>query len=51
MRYVFLTPEEELELREMIAAGVKVTAQDVPAARAVPMDEVLGVKPGIEKSA
>jgi mannose/fructose/N-acetylgalactosamine-specific phosphotransferase system component IIB len=51
MRYVFLTPEEERELREIIAAGVKVTAQDVPAARAVPMDEVLSVKPGIEKSA
>lgn len=51
MRYVFLTPEEELELGEIIATGVKVTAQDVPAARAVPMDEVLGVKPGIEKSA
>ena len=51
MRYVFLTPDEERELREMIATGVKVTAQDVPAARAVPMDEVLGVKPGIEKTA
>ncbi len=51
MRYVFLTPEEELELREIIAGGVKVAAQDVPGARAVPMHEILGVKPGIEKSA
>lgn len=51
MRYVFLTPEEERELREIIAAGVTVTAQDVPAARVVPMDEVLSVKSGIEKSA
>lgn len=50
MRYVFLTPDEERELREMIATGAKVTAQDVPAARAVPMDEVLG-PPKIEKSA
>jgi PTS system mannose-specific IIB component/fructoselysine and glucoselysine-specific PTS system IIB component len=51
MRYVFLTPDEERELREIIAAGVKVTAQDVPAARAVPMDEVLGPPPKAEKSA
>jgi PTS system mannose-specific IIB component/fructoselysine and glucoselysine-specific PTS system IIB component len=50
MRYVFLTPDEERELREMIATGAKVTAQDVPAARGVPMDEVLG-PPKIEKSA
>ncbi len=41
LRYVFLTPEEENELRDVIASGVKVTAQDVPAARPVPMDEVL----------
>jgi hypothetical protein len=34
----------------MIATGAKVTAQDVPAARGVPMDEVLG-PPKIEKSA
>jgi mannose/fructose/N-acetylgalactosamine-specific phosphotransferase system component IIB len=51
MRYVFLTADEERELREMIAAGVRVTAQDVPAARAVPMDEVLRAAPHIEKSA
>lgn len=41
LRYVFLTPEEESELRAIIASGVKVIAQDVPAARPVPMDEVL----------
>lgn len=51
MRYVFLTPDEERELREIIGAGVRVTAQDVPAARAVPMDEVLSASPGIEKTA
>jgi mannose/fructose/N-acetylgalactosamine-specific phosphotransferase system component IIB len=51
MRYVFLTPEEESELREIIAGGAKVTAQDVPAARAVPMDEVLRAGPDVEKTA
>src|SRR5688572_28165291 len=42
LRYVFLAPEEELELRALMGTGVKVTAQDVPAARIVPMSEVLG---------
>ena len=40
-RYVFLTPEEEVQLRAMVESGVKVTAQDVPAAREVPMSELL----------
>lgn len=43
MRYVFVSPEEEKELRQLIASGVKVTAQDVPGARAVPMEAVLGI--------
>jgi mannose/fructose/N-acetylgalactosamine-specific phosphotransferase system component IIB len=51
LRYVFLSPEEESELRELIADGVKVTAQDVPGARAVPLQEVLGARPDAEKSA
>ena len=51
LRYVFLSPDEERELRDLIAAGVKVTAQDVPAARAVPMEEVLGMSENAEKSA
>jgi PTS system mannose-specific IIB component/fructoselysine and glucoselysine-specific PTS system IIB component len=56
LRYVFLSPEEEDELRELIASGVKVTAQDVPAARAVPMEEVIAEigkdRPGdVERSA
>lgn len=51
LRYVFLSPDEERELRDLIAGGVKVTAQDVPAARAVPLEEVLGVVPDAEKSA
>jgi PTS system mannose-specific IIB component/fructoselysine and glucoselysine-specific PTS system IIB component len=42
LRYVFLAPEEEVQLRAMVQSGVKVTAQDVPAAREVPMSEVLG---------
>ena len=41
LRYIFLTPDEERQLREIEAAGVEVTAQDVPSARAVPLAEVL----------
>ena len=41
LRYVFLTPDEENQLRELEAAGVEVTAQDVPSSRAVPLPEVL----------
>jgi PTS system mannose-specific IIB component/fructoselysine and glucoselysine-specific PTS system IIB component len=51
LRYVFLSPEEESELRELIADGVKVSAQDVPGARQVPLQEILGVRPDAEKSA
>ena len=40
-RYIFLTPDEEQQLREIESAGVEVTAQDVPSARAVPLSEVL----------
>ncbi|HEY1952374.1 MAG TPA: PTS sugar transporter subunit IIB [Gemmatimonadaceae bacterium] len=41
LRYIFLTPEEERQLQEVEAAGVEVTAQDVPSARSVPLAEVL----------
>ena len=41
LRYVFLAPEEEYQLRDLEAAGVEVTAQDVPSARARPLSEVL----------
>lgn len=41
LRYIFLTPDEERQLHELEAAGVEVTAQDVPSARAVPLPEVL----------
>jgi D-glucosaminate PTS system EIIB component len=41
VRYVFLTPDEEHQLRALEASGVEVTAQDVPSARARPLAEVL----------
>jgi PTS system mannose-specific IIB component/fructoselysine and glucoselysine-specific PTS system IIB component len=41
MRYVFLTPEEEQSLRELAASGVTISAQDVPAAAPVPLEDVL----------
>jgi PTS system mannose-specific IIB component/fructoselysine and glucoselysine-specific PTS system IIB component len=44
LRYVFLAPEEERALRELAAAGVHVTAQDVPSARPVPLPDVLAGK-------
>ena len=46
MRYVFLTPGEEQELRALAASGAVVTAQDVPGARPVSLDQLLaGVEP------
>ena len=41
MRYVFLTAEEEAALRALAASGVQVTAQDVPAAKPIPLFDVL----------
>jgi PTS system mannose-specific IIB component/fructoselysine and glucoselysine-specific PTS system IIB component len=41
MRYVFLAPDEEAALRALASRGVAVTAQDVPSARPVPLDDVL----------
>jgi mannose/fructose/N-acetylgalactosamine-specific phosphotransferase system component IIB len=41
LRYVFLTPQEEASLRELAATGVTITAQDVPSATPVPLEEVL----------
>lgn len=45
LRYVFLAPDEEAQLRAMVESGVKVTAQDVPAAREVPMSELVAPSP------
>jgi PTS system mannose-specific IIB component/fructoselysine and glucoselysine-specific PTS system IIB component len=44
MRYVFLAPDEERALRGLAGQGVAVTAQDVPSARAVPLDDVLNAR-------
>jgi PTS system mannose-specific IIB component/fructoselysine and glucoselysine-specific PTS system IIB component len=41
LRYVFLTPAEEQELRALAARGVTVVAQDLPNAPAVPLEDVL----------
>ena len=41
LRYVFLAPDEEAELRAMASAGIEITAQDVPSARPVPLASVL----------
>ena len=41
LRYVFLTPGEEATLRMMDAAGVVISAQDVPATRPVPLAQLL----------
>ena len=46
LRYVFLTPAEETALREIAEQGAVVTAQDVPAARAVPLEELLAAREG-----
>lgn len=47
LRYVYLTPEEEQQLREMAAQGVEVTAQDVPSARPVSLEELLTSTVGV----
>lgn len=44
LRYVFLTAAEQASLRALAAAGAVVTAQDVPAARAVPLEELLSLR-------
>ncbi len=41
LRYVFLDAGEESDLRAIGARGVDVTAQDVPGADPVPLDELL----------
>lgn len=41
LRYVFLSPQEEQELRAIQASGARVSAQDVPGAHPIPLDELL----------
>jgi mannose/fructose/N-acetylgalactosamine-specific phosphotransferase system component IIB len=45
LRYVFLTPGEEAMLRLLEEHGAVVTAQDLPNARPVPLDELLATGP------
>ena len=51
LRYVFLSPDEALELVALSESGVKVTAQDVPNARQVAIGELLASKAPEELSA
>lgn len=44
LRYVFLTADEENVLRDLQQQRVEVTAQDVPSARPVPLDELLAAR-------
>lgn len=46
LRYLFLSADEERELREIASRGVVVTAQDVPGARPVPLTELVQEKAG-----
>ena len=41
LRYVFLNEDEETALRDLAARGVAVTAQDVPGARPIPLEDIL----------
>jgi PTS system mannose-specific IIB component/fructoselysine and glucoselysine-specific PTS system IIB component len=41
LRYVFLTPDEAAKLQALAAAGVEVSAQDVPTAKPVPLAELM----------
>jgi PTS system mannose-specific IIB component/fructoselysine and glucoselysine-specific PTS system IIB component len=44
LRYVFLSPQEEGALRGLEARGIEVTAQDVPGARPMPLNEILSAE-------
>lgn len=46
LRYVFLTPDEAAALRELADLGAVVTVQDVPAARPLPLEELLESREG-----
>jgi mannose/fructose/N-acetylgalactosamine-specific phosphotransferase system component IIB len=40
LRYVFLSPQEEAQLKALAARGVEVTAQDLPTTKPVPVEEL-----------
>ncbi|HLV27141.1 MAG TPA: PTS sugar transporter subunit IIB [Gemmatimonadales bacterium] len=41
LRYLFLSKDDEQQLRELAELGVRVTAQDVPASRSLSLDIIL----------
>jgi PTS system mannose-specific IIB component/fructoselysine and glucoselysine-specific PTS system IIB component len=41
IRYIFLSPEEEQELRDLAAGGIAITAQDVPSAEPLSLEPLL----------
>ena len=41
LRYIFLSKEEEASLRAIAERGVAVSAQDVPSARPIPLEDLL----------
>lgn len=41
LRYIYLSDDEIAELRRLASSGVHISAQDVPAARPMALDEVL----------
>ena len=41
--YVFLSPDEEAALAAIAARGVRITAQDLPGAAAIPLDKLVTV--------
>jgi PTS system mannose-specific IIB component/fructoselysine and glucoselysine-specific PTS system IIB component len=41
IRYIFLSPEEERELRDLAAGGIAITAQDVPSAEPLSLEPLL----------
>lgn len=41
LRFIYLAPEEEHELRTLARQGIAISAQDVPSARPVPLDDLL----------
>jgi PTS system mannose-specific IIB component/fructoselysine and glucoselysine-specific PTS system IIB component len=41
LRYVFLNGDEEMALRDIATRGVSISAQDVPGARPIPLDDIL----------
>jgi PTS system mannose-specific IIB component/fructoselysine and glucoselysine-specific PTS system IIB component len=41
LRYVYLSEDEAGRLKALASSGVEITAQDVPTARPVPLDELL----------